>query len=388
MAQPTKRRAHGEDAIYWDESKGRWYGSVSLGFDSGGRRLRRKVSGKTKTEVKDKLKELHSDLDAGVRTSASYTVDQAVADWMREGRDGRSASTLRRDALILRPVLASIGSIPLHALRTHDVWHALSELATSRSSATVSLAHNCLVRAIRHAESGDHVRRNVAALVKPPPGQGGRPSKAMTADQAAALLRAAQDDSRLGAYVILSLTTGIRTEEARALRWDHVDPDGDPGAGVPPHIAVWRSVRTGNDTKTERSRRTLALPQSAVAALREQKRRQAAAQLAAGELCHDTGLVFTSSTGRPLDDANVRRAFRALCERAGIGSSWSPRELRHTFVSLMSESGIAVEEIARLAGHSSSRTTEVVYRHELRPVITTGADAMDKMFDRLIDRPG
>jgi integrase len=380
MAQPTKRRAHGEDAIYWDESKGRWYGSVSLGFAQDGQRLRRKVSGKTKTEVKDKLKELHSDLDAGVQTSASYTVDQAVADWMKEARDGRSPNTLRRDEQILRPVLTSIGSIPLHALRTHDVRRALSELATSRSSATVALAHNCLVRAIRHAEAGDHVRRNVAALVKPPQGKGGRPSKAMTVDQAGALLRVAKDDAYLGAYVILSLTTGIRTEEARALRWDHVDLDGDPRARVPPHMAVWRSVRAGNDTKTERSRRTLALPQSAVAALREQRKRQAAAQLAAGELWQDHGLVFTSSTGKPLDDANVRRSFRALCEKAGIGGSWSPRELRHTFVSLMSESGIAVEEIARLAGHSSSRTTEVVYRHELRPVITTGADAMDKMF--------
>jgi len=77
----------------------------------------------------------------------------------------------------------------------------------------------------------------------------------------------------------VSLTTGIRTEEARALPWDHVDIDSDPRAGVPPHIAVWRSVRAGHDTKTERSRRTLALPQSAVAALREQRRRQAAAQL-------------------------------------------------------------------------------------------------------------
>ncbi len=53
---------------------------------------------------------------------------------------------------------------------------------------------------------------------------------------------------------------------------------------------------------------------------------------------------------------------------------------RHTFVSLMSDSGMAVEEIARLAGHSSSRTTEVVYRHELRPVITTGAEVMDQLF--------
>jgi integrase len=380
MAQPTRRRAHGEDAIYWDESKGRWYGSVSLGFDSGGKRLRRKVSARTKTEVKSKLRELHSDLDAGVQTSVSYTVDQAVADWMQEGRDGRAPNTLRRDERILRPILAIIGGIPLHALRTHDVRRALSELAASRSSATVALAHNCLVRAIRHAESGDHVRRNVAALVKPPPGLAGRPSRAMTADQAAALLRVAQDDDYLGAYVILSLTTGIRTEEARALRWDHVSLDGGPEAGIPPHMAVWRSVRAGSDTKTGRSRRTLGLPQSAVAALREQRKRQAAAQLAAGELWQDHGLVFTSNTGKPLDDANVRRGFRTLCEKAGIGGSWSPRELRHTFVSLMSESGIAVEEIARLAGHSSSRTTEVVYRHELRPVITTGADVMDKIF--------
>jgi integrase len=46
----------------------------------------------------------------------------------------------------------------------------------------------------------------------------------------------------------------------------------------------------------------------------------------------------------------------------------------------MSSSGVPVEEIARLAGHSSSRTTEVVYRRELRPVLTTGAEAMDRLF--------
>jgi integrase len=181
-----------------------------------------------------------------------------------------------------------------------------------------------LARAIRHAESGDHVRRNVAALVKPPPGQAGRPSKAMTADQAAALLRVAVGDEYLGAYVILSLTTGIRTEEARALRWDHVSLDSDPGAGVPPHMAVWRSVRAGSDTKTERSRRTLGLPQSAVAALREQRKRQATARLAAGELWQDHGLVFTSSTGKPLDDANVRRGFRALCKRRALAVTGRP----------------------------------------------------------------
>jgi hypothetical protein len=100
---------------------------------------------------------------------------------MHEGRDGRAPSTVQRDGRILRPVLALIGSIPLHALRTHDVRRALSELAAFQSSATVALAHNCLVRAIRHAEAGDHMRRNVAALVKPPPGQAGRPSRSIWA---------------------------------------------------------------------------------------------------------------------------------------------------------------------------------------------------------------
>jgi integrase len=81
--------------------------------------------------------------------------------------------------------------------------------------------------------------------------------------------------------------------------------------------------------------------------------------------------VFCTSTGSPLDAANVRRTFRKTTKAAGLGELWAARELRTSFVSLMSGSGVPVEEIARLAGHSSSRTTEVVYRRELRPVITT-----------------
>jgi hypothetical protein len=65
---------------------------------------------------------------------------------------------------------------------------------------------------------------------------------------------------------------------------------------------------------------------------------------------------------------------------AAIGNGWTPRELRTTFVSLMSHQGVAIEEIARLVGHASTRTTEIVYRRELRPVITTGAQIMDKLF--------
>jgi integrase len=213
---------------------------------------------------------------------------------------------------------------------------------------------------------------NVAALVDTPKGQPGRPSKALTADQAAAILKAAKD-SRLGAYVVLCLMTGIRTEEARALRWDHVNLD----AGS---IAVWRSVRLGGDTKTSKSRRTLGLPQAVTEALREHRARQDEEKLAAGELWRDHDLVFTTTIGTGLDAANVRRYFRGICRAAAIGEDWAPRELRTSFVSLLSASGVPVEEIARLAGHSSSRTTETIYRKELRPVLVKGAEVMDQIF--------
>ena len=48
----------------------------------------------------------------------------------------------------------------------------------------------------------------------------------------------------------------------------------------------------------------------------------------------------------------------------------------------MSEDGVPVEEIARLVGDDRSATTEKVYRHELRPVIRTGAEVVDRLFDR------
>jgi hypothetical protein len=59
---------------------------------------------------------------------------------------------------------------------------------------------------------------------------------------------------------------------------------------------------------------------------------------------------------------------------------WTSRELRHSFVSLLSSAGIPIEDIANLVGHANTRTTEKVYRKELRPVLRRGAKAMDDIF--------
>src|SRR5260370_8910349 len=110
-----------------------------------------------------------------------------------------------------------MGDRALRDLTANDVRGALVEMAATRSTRTVQIARNCLVRAIRRAEANDHVRRNVAALAELPEGQAGRLSKAMTLDQAKALMAAA-DTSTLHAYTILTLLPALRPEEARALR--------------------------------------------------------------------------------------------------------------------------------------------------------------------------
>lgn len=74
-AATARRRGHGEDSLYFDAANNRWTGAVSLGHSADGRRrIRRKVTGRTKTEVRDKLRALRLELDAGIRPSPSYTM--------------------------------------------------------------------------------------------------------------------------------------------------------------------------------------------------------------------------------------------------------------------------------------------------------------------------
>ena len=67
-------------------------------------------------------------------------------------------------------------------------------------------------------------------------------------------------------------------------------------------------------------------------------------------------------------------------DRAGTRSAGTPRELRHSFVSIMSDHGVPIETIADLVGHASTAVTETVYRHQLKPVITRGAETMNTIF--------
>ena len=131
------------------------------------------------------------------------------------------------------------------------------------------------------------------------------------------------------------------------------------------------------DLKTDRSPRTMALPRDATTVLRALKAQQARDRLRLGDGWTDSGLVFAAESGGPRWPQDVRKQFGKVCERAGLGAGWHPHETRHTWVSLLSDVGVDLKDIADAAGHITSAVTRNVYRHQLAGRLTKASAAMD-----------
>jgi integrase len=161
------------------------------------------------------------------------------------------------------------------------------------------------------------------------------------------------------------LSTGLRRGEALGLQWK----DFDSATGI---LLVRRSLkREGGvlitaDTKTSKSRRAVNVPPQMISALKAHKARQAEARLALGKAWQNTGFMFTSSIGTPIDPRNLNREFRIICNEAGLGN-WHPHELRHSAASLMLAQGVKLQVVSDVLGHASIRMTADVYGHILAP---------------------
>src|ERR1700730_9125638 len=146
------RRRRGEDGISFEHRgpctdpqrhrhcPGLWRGELTTGYTGDGKRQRRKVSGKTKAAVVDKLRDLHAQLDKGVTPKAGYahyTVRQAANDWLEHGLQGRSPKTIPKNRNVAAPIVAVIGARKLRDLSADDVRQALAAMAATYSTAAV-----------------------------------------------------------------------------------------------------------------------------------------------------------------------------------------------------------------------------------------------------------
>lgn len=382
----AKRRNRGEGALFWDEDRQRWIARKIVGYDARGKPITRRASGTSKTAAINGLKRRVKDYEDGLTAgSERATISDIMNDWLEFGLPGKTGAETRKKyrTLVDKHIIAHLGGRRIRDLRADEVDQWLKKLAPHLATRSIQEVKSLLNRAVVRAQARGVVERNVVDLCTVPRGRPGRPSKSLTLDQARDVLAKTQDEP-LHPYIVVSLLTGARTEEMRALTWSHVHFEEDSKADPPvvPYIEVWHSVREDGDTKTRKSRRTLALPTMAVKVLKDHQRAQAAVRRAA-KRWEDPDLVFPTGNGTEMDAHNVRRSFRnALRNVPGLTpEEWTPREMRHSFVSALSAHKVPLEEISALVGHKGgSQVTELIYRKQIQPVIQTGAKAMDEVF--------
>jgi integrase len=131
--------------------------------------------------------------------------------------------------------------------------------------------------------------------------------------------------------------------------------------------------------KTMRSRRTVALPKNLVIALKEHKGRQEEEEDTVGERWRNSGLVFTTAIGTPIEPRNLNRHFNALCDKAGIRQV-RLHDLRHTCATLLLAQGVDGRTIMELLGHSAIAVTMDIYTHVRLDVLRTAVARMDGVF--------
>jgi integrase len=219
------------------------------------------------------------------------------------------------------------------------------------------------------------VERNVAALAQLPRQQ--RTERhPFSAEEARAFIAAAEDD-RLAALWRLAVTLGLRQGEVLGLRWGDVDLDGAT-------LRVERSLQridgalVAKEPKTNRSRRTLALPRSLVAALRAHRDRQAFEATAAGGRWADSGYVFVTQVGTPIDPDNLSKRYKALLKAAGLRDQRF-HDLRHAAATPLIAEGLPINVVSEMLGHAQTSTTINVYGHVLPLAQRHAAEAMERL---------
>ncbi|WP_042403190.1 tyrosine-type recombinase/integrase [Streptacidiphilus carbonis] len=407
------RRANGEGTIT-KRADGR-YAAAAYVFRPDGTRSRKWVYGKTRSDVADKLTEMQEKTRQGIPAVTSNVPLAKYLDyWIGTVAPNRyKPKTLASYEGVVRVYLVpSLGKRPINRLTPTDIRTAIAgfrsmclccardldrrrpeahRVCCSRgqccqrrpSARTVQYAHAVLRSALQNAVREELLARNVARLVETPtvPRKEVQP---LTPQDARTLLRTARDD-RLSALWLLLVSTGLRRGEVLALTWSDIDLRIG-------QLRVRRNLQRVNGAllfgtpKTARSLRTVALPTSCVARLKQRQARQVQERAEAGADWlplegQPKGLVFTTLTGRPLDPRNVNRSLADLCKRAGLRSV-RVHDLRHTSASLMLAEGVAVRTIMETLGHSNISMTLDTYAHVLE---TTLRDAANRMDDALND---
>ncbi len=381
-----RRRGQNEGSIF-QRKDGRWVGQLSLGWELG-RRKCRWVYGHTAEEVRKALNQLKTDQDKGLPVASDGPKRLAgyLDDWLENRIKPRAKARSYEsfEILIRKHIKPALGNLLLRDVQPATIQKFLNaKFNDGLSAQTVCHLRTVLRSAFNQALKENIIGRNPAALVDPPriPDRQMQP---LSPDEARDLLQAVAEE-RLEAVFTVALSLGLRRGEILGLKWADVDFDERT-------MSISRSLQrvdgklTEVETKTRRSRRTVAMPETVIASLRRHRARQAQERLAMGPDWHDGDLIFTTELGTPVEPRNLLRTYERIVANANEDRPAETKmrkvrfhDLRHSAASLLLAQGVPLRTIMEILGHSSIAMTANLYSHVLENLKRDAADAMDKV---------
>ena len=377
-----KQQGNGSGTIYARKNKdGKTIGYRGSYFTPDGRR--RYVSAKTKTGCREKLRRVMSDADQGFLFDAgNQTVGEYIVHWLEDfAKADLAQRTYHNYQLQIRKhIIPAFGTMRLSKLDTPNIQAMYSaKLRDGLKPSSVRYIHAVLHRALSKAVDLRLIARNPAASADPPKVRQEEITPLDT-DQTRVFLNAAHGEKHEALYV-LSLTCGLRIGESLGLKWSDIDLEAGT---LRVNRQLQRMRKEGDKSGTlvfsepkNASRRTIDLPQRAIEALRNHRKTQLEEKLRASSY-EDSGFVFATSKGTPLDAQNiVNRHFKPLLKRTGLPDKrW--HDLRHTCATLLLGRGVHPKLVQHLLGHASITITLDLYSHWIPSMGRHAADGMDE----------
>ena len=350
--------------------KASWRIKFEIEPDANGNRQYRLVTVRgLRKDAERELTRLLGERDRGTLVDASkVTVEAYLWGWL-EGKHGLSPVSVERyREIIARGIVPMLGSIELQKLKPAHVRGWLSGMVKHGSrgggpltARTVRHSYRVLRAALQDAVKLDMLARNVADAVTPPKVEAAE-VEILDAEQIAALLDALKGRT-LHSIASLALATGMRRGELLALRWQDVNLD-EASLKVERSLEQTKGGLRFKSPKTRHSRRTISLPPSAVAMLRDHRKSQLELRMQLGRGKHEPdALVFCDHEGSPISPNYFSIMWRRVISRNSGLPQVTFHALRHSHASALIAGGIDVVKVSRRLGHSSPVITLSTYAH-------------------------
>jgi integrase len=355
-----RQRSNGEGTISGPRKDGRYVGAF-YALTTAGTRKRVYVYGRTREEAHGRLVEEQAKAGRGIPVpDRSWRLGPYLDYWLENviKPTRRPATYALYKTNIRLHLVPGLGKHQLKRLSVPVVQSFLNgKIREGQSVRNVQILRQILSAALSRALREELILRNVARLVELPMWE---PAEVIpwTPTEALAFLQAAASDPLYPAFVLL-LLYGMRRGEVLGLRWVDVD---DETLRVRQQVQRIQGQLQFGPVKTRAGCRDLPLLGLAKDALTTRRTAQGIDHARLGSAWTDTGLVFTTKTGRPIEPRNLVRSFTRLCEDNGIRRI-RVHALRHTTASLLKKLGVPPRDAQVILGHAHVTTTQQIYTH-------------------------